>query len=100
MSGRIAIPIANAEGEIVAYLGRWPGNEPPEGEGKYKLPQGFHKSLEIFHLHLVKTCAPEHGLVIVEGFVDVMRLFQFGVCHAVALMGSTLSEAQQQLLVD
>jgi DNA primase len=39
MTGRIAIPIANAEGQIVAYVGRWPGNEPPDGEGRYKLPQ-------------------------------------------------------------
>jgi DNA primase len=100
MAGRIAIPIANAEGQIVAYVGRWPGSEPPEGEGKYKLPLGFHKSLEIFNLHRAKICAREHGLVIVEGYFDVMRLYQFGVCHAVAIMGSTLSEAQEQLIID
>jgi len=50
MKGRVVIPIHNAQGELVAYAGRWPGNEPPEGEGKYKLPPGFHKSLEIFNL--------------------------------------------------
>jgi DNA primase len=100
MTGRIVIPISNALGELVAYAGRWPGNEPPKGEGKYKLPQGFHKSLELFNLHRAKQCAREHGLVVVEGFFDVMRLFQYGVCHAVALMGSALSEAQEQLIVD
>ena len=100
MNSRIAIPIANAEGQTVAYVGRWPGNELPEGEGKYKLPLVFHKSLEIFNLHRAKVCAREHGLVIVEGYFDVMRLYQFGVCHAVAIMGSTLSEAQEQLIVD
>jgi DNA primase len=100
MAGRIAIPIANAEGQIVAYVGRWPGSEPPEAEGKYRLPLGFHKSLEIFNLHRAKACAREHGLVIVEGYFDVMRLFQYGVCHAVAVMGSTISEAQEQLILD
>jgi DNA primase len=100
MQGRIAIPIANTEGSLVAYAGRWPGNELPEAEGKYKLPQGFHKSLEIFNLHRAKACAGEHGLVVVEGFFDAMRLYQHGVCHAVALMGSTLSDAQEQLIVD
>jgi DNA primase len=38
--------------------------------------------------------------VIVEGFFDVMRLHQFGICHAVALMGSTLSEAQERLILE
>src|SRR2546423_8282068 len=95
MKGRVVVPIWNVQGELIAYAGRWPDNEPPEGEGKYKLPPGFHKSLEIFNLHRAKTCARGHGLVIVEGFFDVMRLSQSGVCHAVALMGSSLSEAQE-----
>jgi DNA primase len=47
MAGRIAIPIENAAGELVAYAGRWVGSEAelPEGEEKYKLPKGFQKSL-------------------------------------------------------
>ena len=94
------VPIHNARGELVAYAGRWLGNEPPEGEGKYKLPPGFHKSLEIFNVHRAKACAREHGLVIVEGYFDVMRLYQSGVCHAVAIMGSSLSEAQEQLILE
>jgi DNA primase len=100
MKGRVVAPIHNELGELVAYAGRWPGNEPPEGEGKYKLPPGFHKSLEMFNLHRAKACAREHGLILVEGFFDVMRLHQSGVCHAVALMGSTLSDAQEQRILD
>jgi len=100
MKGRVVIPIWNVQGELVAYAGRWPDNEPPEGEGKYKLPPGFHKSLEVFNLHRAKACAREHGLVIVEGYFDVMRLSESGICHAVALMGSTLSEAQEKLIVE
>ena len=100
MHGRIVIPIANSQGEVVAYAGRWPGSEPPDGEGKYKNPPGFHKSLEIFNLHRAKACAREHGLVLVEGYFDVIRLWQHGICHAVALMGTTLSAAQEALLID
>ena len=100
MQGRVAIPIRDADGTLVAYAGRWPGNEPPEGEGKYRLPNGFHKSLVVYNLHRAKACAREHGLVVVEGFFDTMRLHQLGVCHAVALMGSTLSQAQEDLIVD
>src|ERR1039458_7839123 len=46
MADRIAIPINNPEGAVVAYAGRFPG-EPAEGTPKYKLPQGFRKSLEL-----------------------------------------------------
>ncbi len=39
MAGRICIPIHNEQGELVAYAGRWPGDEGiPEGQERYKLP--------------------------------------------------------------
>jgi DNA primase len=98
MAGRIAIPVHNERGELVAYAGRWPG-EPPEGEGKYKLPTGFHKSLVVYNLHRAKEHAKEAGLIIVEGFFDAMRLHAAGFPNVVALMGSAMSEAQEELIV-
>jgi DNA primase len=82
----------------VAYAGRWPG-EPPEGEGKYKLPVGFHKSLVVFNLHRAKAQAKDAGLIVVEGFFDAMRLHAAGFPNVVALMGSAMSEAQEALIV-
>ena len=38
--------------------------------------------------------------MLVEGYFDVLRLWQYGICHAVALMGSTLSEVQEAQLVE
>ena len=49
MVGHIVIPIHNANGEVVAYAGRWPG-EPPNNTPKYKLPPGFKKGQELFNL--------------------------------------------------
>jgi DNA primase len=99
MAGRMAIPIHNELGELVAYAGRWPG-EPPEGEGKYKLPVGFHKSLVVYNLHRAKDYAKESGLIIVEGFFDCMRLHAAGFPNVVALMGSSMSEAQEERIVE
>ena len=50
--GRIAIPIHNARGELVAYCGRAVTPE-QEAEAKYKLPDEHHfkKSLEVYNLH-------------------------------------------------
>jgi DNA primase len=72
MAGRVCIPIHDADGRLVAYAGRWVGAEdPPEGKGKYELPAGFRKELELFNLHRAKHC--KH-LVVVEGFFDAIRL--------------------------
>jgi DNA primase len=98
MAGRIAIPIHNEVGEFVAYAGRWPG-EPPEGEGKYKPPAGFHKSLVVYNLHRAREYAKDAGLIVVEGFFDAMRVWQAGYPNVLALMGSSMSDAQEELLV-
>jgi DNA primase len=96
MAERIAIPIFTPSGkEVVGYAGRFVGN-PPEGTPKYKLPQGFRKSLELFN---ADRAGKESGpLVIVEGFFGCMKLHQFGCRRVVALMGSSMSSAQEELL--
>ena len=100
MHGRVCIPLHDLDGTLVGYAGRWPGNEPPESEGKYRLPNGFHKSILVYNLQRAKACARQHGLVLVEGYFDVMWLHQLGICHAVALMGSALSDVQLNLIVE
>jgi DNA primase len=97
MADRIAIPIHNAKGEVVAYAGRFVG-EPPEGAPKYKLPPGFRKSQELYNLDRAAKQPADEPLVIVEGFFDAMKLHQHGCHKVVALMGSTLSSAQEELI--
>jgi DNA primase len=96
MAGRVCIPIQNAEGATVAYAGRWAGKleELPEGKGKYELPAGFKKELELFNLHRVKHC---RHLVVVEGYFSAIRLHG-ARSPAVALMGASISLQQLELL--
>ena len=97
MAGRIAIPIHNAAGEVLGYAGRYIG-EPPADTPKYKLPPGFRKSLELFNIHRAIKEPKDKPLVIVEGFFDCMKLHQHGRRKVVALMGSTMSAAQEDLI--
>ncbi len=92
MHGRIVIPVHNATGDLVAYAGRVIDDSEP----RYKFPPGFHKSLELFNLHRVKA---EASVVLVEGFFGCMKLVQEGF-PCVALMGSTMSAAQEKLLAE
>ena len=99
MRGRIAIPIHNEGGDIVAYAGRWASDDVPEDEGKYKVPANFHKSLVLYNLHRTVELAKEKGeLIVVEGFFDAFRIWQAGFHNVVSLMGSELYPPQQQLL--
>ena len=96
MAGRVCIPIHNADGQLVAYAGRWVGplEDLPEGKGKYELPAGFHKELELFNLHRVKHC---RHLIVVEGYFGAIRLHGVRI-PAVALMGTSVSVKQLELL--
>jgi DNA primase len=93
MNGRLVIPIHNARGEIVAYAGRAPDGRLP----KYKLPAGFHKGWELFNIHHAAATA-SHTAIVVEGYFDCLRVHQAGFPYVVALMGASLSAAQEQVL--
>jgi len=97
MAGRIAIPIHNPEGNVVAYAGRWPGEQAPDTP-KYKLPPGFSKSLELFNIDRAIKESAEKPLIIVEGFFAAMTLHQHGCRKVIALMGSTMSATQEELI--
>lgn len=94
MSGRVVIPIENEVGELVAYAGRSiDGSEP-----KYKLPAGFKKSQVVYNLGRAVEDDSTGVVVLVEGFFDCIKVVQAEhVC--VALMGCSLSEDQEALLV-
>ena len=100
MQGRIAIPIYDHEGKLIAYAGRWAGedSEIPEGEGKYKLPGGFHKSLVVYNLQRIPAGTKQ--VILVEGFFSVFALHQLGYKNVVSTMGSSISDEQLQLLCE
>ena len=95
LQGRIAVPLHDASGTLVAYAGRWASDDIPTGIQKYLLPRGFKKSKVLFNYHRV---AGVKHLVIVEGYWSVFRLHALEV-PAVALMGRTMSPKQEQLLL-
>jgi len=93
-AGRICIPIHDENGNLIAYAGRGvDGSEP-----KYLFPKGFKKSLVIYNYNRVSYMQNCKKVVLAEGYFDVFRLFQAGY-PAVALMGSSISSRQIELLV-
>lgn len=106
MKDRIAIPLHDAEGRLIGYAGRIVDDEQvDDGHPKYLLPGSreregkryeFHKS-EFLYNGSVMT-HPMSDLIVVEGFASVWWLWQNGCPDVVALMGSSVSERQAELL--
>ena len=95
MSGRVAIPIHDERGRLIAYSGRAIDGTTP----RYLLPAGFHKSQVLFNYHRAVESG-DKPLIVVEGFFDCMRIHQAGFPCVVALMGARLSSAQRALLTN
>lgn len=93
MKGRIAIPIHDDRGRLVAYCGR----ALDDGAPRYRFPAGFLKSLVLFNYHRARATS-DNRVIVVEGFFDCMRVHQAGYPCVVALMGARLSPAQKDLL--
>jgi DNA primase len=85
---RVMFPICNARGAVIGFGGRVLG----EGEPKYlNSPETalFEKGRELYGLVQAREAVRAAGRVlVVEGYMDVVALAQFGVGYAVATLGT------------
>ena len=101
-AGRIVYPVHNVKGELVAYIGRALTDKDEQQRGKYLVPSNFHEHLELWNFHRVKAkkkLLHDFGLIVVEGFNDALRLIQHGFENVVALMGWSMSDEQEELIL-
>jgi DNA primase len=99
--GRVIFPVFGATGRIVGFGGRiMPGA--PEKLAKYiNSPdtQVYHKSQILYGLFQAKDAIRRKGFaVLVEGYADVLAVFQGGVENVVAASGTSLTIDQLGLL--
>jgi DNA primase len=96
--GRLIFPIADVRGRVVGFGGRILG----EGEPKYlNSPETpvFHKGTLLYGLDRARGAIRTESLaVLVEGYVDAIRLQVAGIVHAVAPLGTALTAEQARLL--
>jgi hypothetical protein len=95
---RIAIPIHDHLGQLVAYCGRATGSKQIQAEGKYKYPDNFTRSEVVYNLN--RQQEDVNTLILVESFISVWKLHQLGFPNTVALMGNRLTGTQENLIVD
>lgn len=95
---RLMFPIHDGQGRVVGFGGRVMG----QGEPKYlNSPETpfFNKSYLLYNLHRARPHLKTSGqLVLVEGYMDVIALYQAGFKTAVAPLGTAVTAEQISLL--
>ena len=96
---RLIFPIHDRRGRVIAFGGRV--LEKDDGPKYLNSPETplFHKGRELYGLWQVRQAHSRiPRLIVVEGYMDVVSLFQFGVNTAVATLGTATTPDHAELL--
>ncbi|MGC6655994.1 DNA primase [Pantoea sp. EEL5] len=95
---RVMFPIRDKRGRVIGFGGRVLGNDTPKYLNSPETPV-FHKGRQLYGLYEALKNHPEpKRLLVVEGYMDVVALAQFGVDYAVASLGTSTTAEHIQLL--
>ncbi len=85
---RIMFPIRDTRGRVVGFGGRVMGDDTPKYLNSPETPI-FHKGRELYGLYEARKALKQiDALLVVEGYMDVVALAQFGIRNAVATLGT------------
>ena len=95
---RLMFPIRDRRGRTIGFGGRVFDDSVPKYLNSPETPI-FHKGNELYGLYELKQSQREiYHVLIVEGYMDVISLSQFGMNYAVASLGTATTSEQIQLL--
>ena len=96
--GRIMFPIRDKRARVVGFGARVLDDSLPKYLNSPETPI-FSKGKEVYGLYelLERNARPER-IIVVEGYMDVVALAQYGIQHAVAALGTATSKAHFELL--
>ena len=95
---RVIFPIVNQRGKVIAMGGRVLGDGKPKYLNSPETPL-FSKSHELYGLHHIRKFAKNLSrIVVVEGYMDVIALAQFGIHYAVATLGTSVGKPHLEML--
>lgn len=97
---RIMFPLYNLEGKPVGFSGRIYNGEKDSKYVNSKESIIFKKGNLLYNYHRALSHAREkHQIIVVEGFMDVIRLYTIGIKNVVATMGTAITKEHANLLM-
>ncbi len=95
---RVMFPIRDRRGRVIGFGGRVLGDGTPKYLNSPETPV-FHKGRELYGLWEARQALRQlQRLLVVEGYMDVVSLAQFGVRYAVATLGTSVTPDHLQLM--
>ena len=96
--GRVMFPIRDGRGRVVAFGGRVIDDEQPKYLNSPETPI-FHKSYALYGLYEMRQSRQNYEqILVVEGYMDVVSLAQFGIRNAVATLGTATTNEHLDML--
>jgi len=96
--GRVMFPISDRRGRVIAFGARTLGDGQPKYLNSPDTPL-FHKGSVLYGLAQAREPAMQVGsFVVSEGYMDVIALHRAGFTHAVAPLGTALTEQQIEMM--
>lgn len=97
---RIMFPLYNLDGKPVGFSGRIYNGEEDSKYINSKESIIFKKGNLLYNYHRALSHAREkHQIIVVEGFMDVIRLYTIGIKNVVATMGTAITKEHANLLM-
>lgn len=95
---RIMFPIRNRKGQVIGFGGRVMSDDTPKYINSPETPL-FHKGNELYGLYEARNATRKlERIVVVEGYMDVISLAQFGISYAVATLGTATTQQHIEVL--
>jgi DNA primase len=92
---RVIIPIHDQRGRVIAFGGRTLSKDVQPKYLNSPETEIFHKGAMVFNFHRARQPAHEdRSVVVVEGYMDAISIFQAGMKSVVASMGTAFTEEQ------
>jgi DNA primase len=101
LAGRLIFPIINAMGDVIAFGGR---ELKKVDFGKYKNTKEtviFSKGHNLYNINQLKKLKRNQtikNVIMVEGYMDTISLYEAGFKNVVASMGTSLTQDQARLI--
>jgi DNA primase len=95
---RIVFPIHDTRGRVIGFGGRVLGDDKPKYLNSPETPL-FHKGRELYGLYEARRADSKlRRLLVVEGYMDVVALAQYGILNAVATLGTATTQEHLELI--
>ena len=96
--GRLMFPIRNRKGQVIGFGGRVLGTGTPKYLNSPET-EVFHKGDDLYGVYEMRQNTRDlKRVLIVEGYMDVIALAQYGISYAVATLGTATTQRHLDLL--